>query len=211
MKSNQAISAGDQTQRGISLIEMMAATAMLVVITGGIFSSLNRAQRVFTAEQANIDAQQNTRFAILRLAEIIRGAGNNPAGISTINAVSGVEITGGAQDADGNITGGTAIELRSDLNGNRQFTDTITGNNDVVISSEDVTITLSGNQVLLKDNNTPGSQPIPIAEDIKAMSFDFTRDQKLVTVHITGKSSRPLQDGSFRESELNGKVRLRNR
>lgn len=203
--------AGDRTQRGISLIQMMAATAMLVIISGGIFSSLNRAQRVFTAEQANIDAQQNARFAVFRLIEIIRGAGNNPAGITSINAVTGVKIPDGTTDARGNIMGGKTIQVLSDLNGNRQFTDTITGNSDVIISSENVSVTLSGDEVLLYDNNAPGTAGVPIAGDISALSFDFTPDQKLVTIHITGKSSKALQNGLYRESALTGKVRLRNR
>lgn len=198
-------------QQGISLIQMMAATAMLVIISGGIFSSLNRAQHIFTAEQANLDAQQNARFAVFRLIEIIRGAGSNPAGITTINAISGVQVMNGTTDAAGNITGGTSIQLLSDLNGNRQFTDTITGNSDVVISSENVSITFSGHEVLLTDNNAVGAPAVPIAEDITALSFDFSPDQKLVTVHVTGKSSKSLPDGSYRESALTGKVRLRNR
>jgi|GEM_PF-1761223 len=199
-----------ESQRGFSLMELLISTALLTIILGLTFNMLPRDQKSFDAEQASADAQQNARFAINRLAEIIRGAGNNPAGISTINSVLGVGITGGTVDPNGNIVGGTTIRIKSDLNGNKNLTDTISSDADVVISSEDVSIYRSGTNIVMVDNNS-STIPVPLAEDIQDLKFDFSPDQKLVTVHVTARSTRTVADGQARTSSLTSHIRLRNR
>ena len=64
-----------KNQRGFSLVEVMVATAILVVVLVGILMLYDRANRVFKSGNEAAEAQQNLRIAYERMVGDIRMAG----------------------------------------------------------------------------------------------------------------------------------------
>ena len=62
-------------QRGFSLVEVMVATAILVVVLVGILMLYDRANRVFKSGNEAAEMQQNLRIAYERLVSDVRMAG----------------------------------------------------------------------------------------------------------------------------------------
>jgi prepilin-type N-terminal cleavage/methylation domain-containing protein len=62
-------------QQGFSLIEMMVAIAVLTIIMGAVFSSINRAQQVSGSEQAKLDVTQQAREFMDQLTRDLRSTG----------------------------------------------------------------------------------------------------------------------------------------
>jgi len=62
-------------QRGFSLVEVMVATAILVIVMVGILTLYDRANRVFKSGNESAEMQQNVRIAYERMLGDIRMAG----------------------------------------------------------------------------------------------------------------------------------------
>ena len=78
MRSATGIPAGRRApEAGFSMIEMLVATAILVVVTGGIFALINPAQGTFRAQPEVSDMQQRLRVAVDAIQRdlIMAGAG----------------------------------------------------------------------------------------------------------------------------------------
>lgn len=198
-----------RTESGFSIMELVVAVGITTLLMGSVSTLLLQSQRVYGAEQANADAQENARFAILRLSEIIRGAGNNPASIQTFNPLTSTSVTNnGSQVNPG--TGGNQITIFADYNGNGTFNDNITSS-DNIISSENVTLRLNGTTIEMVDN-TPGGTTSAIVQDIESVTFTESTDRRAVTIAVTARSARAVAgDGRFRTASLTGVVQLRNR
>jgi prepilin-type N-terminal cleavage/methylation domain-containing protein len=65
-------------QQGFTLIELMIATAILGIVLAGLVTLLNSGQRAYSRGSNTIDAQQNARVALDRMAKEIREAGYHP-------------------------------------------------------------------------------------------------------------------------------------
>lgn len=198
-----------QPEAGFSLLEMIVSVALSTIVMGAALSLLINSQRVYSAEQANADAQENARFAILRLSEILRGAGNNPASIQTFNPLTSTSVAdNGVVVAPG--TGGNQVTIFADYNGNGTFTDNISSS-DNIITSENVTLRLNGTTIEMVDN-TPGGVTSPIVQDIQAVVFTEAADRRSISLTITARSTRAVPgDGMYRTATMSGRVQLRNR
>ncbi|HSB07949.1 MAG TPA: prepilin-type N-terminal cleavage/methylation domain-containing protein [Blastocatellia bacterium] len=197
-------------EQGFSLIEVTLALAVMTTILGIAFLLLNGFQRTYQTEEAYADAARNGRFAIARLEEIIRSAGTNPTGKTAVNWLSFVDFGGG--------NSGSSLHLISDLNGDGATSSSISADTDVIITSENVTLTLntSSNTVVLVDNNQPLDsvrRTVPIAENIRSLTFtdpDGSRREVDVDLYAV-PSGVPISDKRYREVHYNATIRLRNR
>lgn len=156
--------------KGFSLLELTLVLLILGVVMGAVFNALNNGQKTFDSELANAQAQENARYAIDRISEIIQTAGNNPQTIIALNGLSFVTLydgfnpttqTGNIQaipPACGGTTGvacpmGKALKLLSDFDGDAATTSdvgsTVAGN--TLFSSYTIT---SENIVIFLDTNT---------------------------------------------------------
>lgn len=61
--------------RGFSLIEMMVVLAVITIIMGAVFISINSAQRTSTSQQVKLDLTQQTRQFVDQLTLDLRNAG----------------------------------------------------------------------------------------------------------------------------------------
>ena len=62
-------------QRGFSLVEVMVATAILVIVLVGILTLYDRTNRVFKSGNEAAEMQQNLRIAYERMVSDVRMAG----------------------------------------------------------------------------------------------------------------------------------------
>ena len=202
-----------ENEKGFSLMEVTIALGVVTLIMGIAFTLLNRSQIIYRYEEGYAEAARNGRFAIARLEEIIRSAGTNPTGKTTVNWLTFVDFGGGDS--------GTSLRLKSDLNGDGATTSTLSSNTDVIVASEDVTLQLdtSTNTLVMIDNNVPVDSTrrrIPIAENIRSLSFsdsDTTNhSRKEVNINLWAVPSGVLpSDPRYRQVNFKSIIRLRNR
>ena len=197
------------TGAGFSVIELLLAVVMIMAIMGATMQLLFSSQRVYSSEQATADAQENARFAISRLSEILRGAGNNPASIQTFNPLTSTTVANnGTAVSPG--TAGNQVSIFADYNGNGTFNDNISSS-DNIISSENVTLRLNGTTIEVVDNTT-GGVTSPIAQDVQSVAFTEAADRRSLTITVTARSARAVPgDATYRTATLSSIVRLRNR
>jgi Tfp pilus assembly protein PilW len=196
-------------QAGYSVIELLLVVGVMTLIMGATIGVLFNSQRVYQGEQVTADAQENARFTIARLSEIIRGAGNNPASIQTFNPLTSTAVSNNGTPVSPGTTG-NQITIFADYNGNGTFNDNIAAS-DNIISSENVTLRLNGTTIEVVDN-TPGGVTSPIAQDIQSVSFAEAVDRRSITITATARSARAVPgDPNFRTVTVSSRVRLRNR
>lgn len=196
-------------QAGTSVVELLLAVTMTMAIMGATIELLFNSQRVYSAEQATADAQENARFAIARLSEVLRGAGNNPASIQTFNPLTSTTVTNNGTDVSPG-TAGNRVNIFADYNGNGTFNDNISAS-DNIISSENVTVRLNGTTLEMVDN-TSGGVTSPLAQDIQSVSFTEAADRRSITITVTARSARAVPgDTTYRTTTMSSRVRLRNR
>src|SRR6266705_4203272 len=137
------------SEKGFSLIEVTIGLGVMTTIMGIEFMLLNGFQLSYQREEAYADAARNARFAVSRLEEIVRSAGTNPTGKTAVNWLTFVDFGGGNSSS--------SLHLISDLNGDGATTSTIAANTDVIITSENVTLSLdtATNTIVMVDNNQP--------------------------------------------------------
>ena len=200
----------ESIENGFSLIEVTIALAVMTAIMGLAFMLLNSFQLSYQREEAYADAARNARFAVSRLEEIVRSGGTNPTGKTAVNWLTFVDFGGGNSSS--------SLHLISDLNGDSATTSTISSDSDVIITSENVTLSLDTgtNSIVMVDNNQPiGStrRTVPIAEKIRSLTFtdpDGSRRQVNVDLYAV-PSGIPLSDKRYREVHFTANIRLRNR
>jgi prepilin-type N-terminal cleavage/methylation domain-containing protein len=197
-------------ESGFSLLEVTVALAVMTTVMGVAFMLLNNFQLAYQREEAYADAARNARFAVSRLEEIVRSAGTNPTGKTAVNWLSFVDFGGG------NL--GSSLHLISDLNGDSATSSTIAANSDVIITSENVTLSLDtvNNRIVMVDNNQPVDstrRTVPIAENIRSLTFtDPDGSRREVDVDLIAvPSGVPITDKRYREVHFTANIRLRNR
>jgi prepilin-type N-terminal cleavage/methylation domain-containing protein len=203
-------------ESGFSLMEVVIALMVLSVVLGIAFSLLNRFQQTYRYEEAYADAQRNARFAMARLNEIVRSAGTNPTATTAVNPTDFAVLLP-PTSTSGSAVSSSSIQLKSDLNGDTLNTSTIAAG-DVIVTSENVTLRLDQNnrQIVMVDNTPAGNGTIPIADNIRSITFTdlngASRTNKAIQVRLVAIPSG-IADGDprYREVSYTGVIRLRNR
>jgi prepilin-type N-terminal cleavage/methylation domain-containing protein len=204
-------------ESGFSLMEVMIALMMLTIILGVAFLLLNGFQRTYRYEEAYADAQRNARFAVARLNEIIRSAGTNPTATTSVNPTNFAVLLPPTVTAGTAVTS-SSIQLRSDLNGDKLNTTTVSANSDVIVTSENVTLRLdaANRRIIMDDNTVNPVTSVPIADNIRSISFTdlngASNTNKAIQVQLVAiPSGIPDNDPRFREVSYTTVIRLRNR
>src|SRR5215470_7765038 len=130
------------SESGFSLLELTVALGVLTVVMGAAVMLLNNFQKASRASEIYAEAERNGRFAVSRLNEIIRSAGCNPTSLTSVNNSAFLTFPSGS----------SSVRLLSDLDGDGAFNSSVSSNSDVIVTSEDVTLQLSGNSLQLVDN-----------------------------------------------------------
>jgi Tfp pilus assembly protein PilW len=203
-------------QSGFSLLEVTIALMMLTTVVGIAFSLLNRFQQSYRYEEAYADAQRNARFAMARLNEVIRSAGTNPTATTAVNPTDFAVLLP-PTSTSGTAVSSSSLRLKSDLNGDTHNTSSLSAG-DVIVTSEDVTLQLNQttSQIVMVDNTPTGSGAIPIADNIRAITFTdpdgASKTNKAIQVSLVAiPSGVAAGDPRYREVNYTGVIRLRNR
>jgi type II secretory pathway component PulJ len=205
-----------KNEGGFSLLEVTIALLVLTTVVGIAFSLLTRFQQSYRYEEAYADAQRNARFAMARLNEVIRSAGTNPTATTSVNQTDFAVLLP-PTSASGTAVSSASIQLKSDLNGDTQNTSSLAVG-DVIVTSENVTLQLDQNtsQIVMVDNTPAGNGAIPIADNIRAITFTdldgASRTNKAIQIRLVAvPSGIPTGDPRFREVSYTSIIRLRNR
>jgi prepilin-type N-terminal cleavage/methylation domain-containing protein len=112
---------------GFTLLEFLLATGILAIISAGVFGMLADIQRTAGYQDEVAAVLDDTRVALLTAENLIRQAGNDPAGIG---------LTGIA------VLGPSSTRIQSDLTGSAGRSDPDKGDpdGDIDDAGEDVTI-----------------------------------------------------------------------
>lgn len=81
-----------RSEKGFSLLELILVLLILAVVMASVFSTFATGQKTFDAELANSQAQENCRYAIDRISEIVQTAGNNPQNIVALNNLNFIRL-----------------------------------------------------------------------------------------------------------------------
>jgi type II secretory pathway pseudopilin PulG len=193
------------SESGFSLVEITVALGVLTLLMGVAVALLNGFQRNARSDEIYAEAARNGRFAIARINEIVRSAGCNPTSLTSVNNATFVSYPNG--------NGGSSIQLKSDLDGDGLFNSRVTSNSDVIVTSENVTLSLSGNSLQLTDNTVSPATSLTIAEDIRSVSFtDPDGTGHSVVANLTAMPTGVRWgDPNYIEVQFTSNIRLRNR
>ena len=204
-------------ESGFSLMEVMIALMVLTIIMGVAFLLLNGFQRTYRYEEAYADAQRNARFAVARLNEILRSAGTNPTATTSVNPTNFAVLLPPTTTSGTSVTS-SSIQLRSDLNGDKLNTTSVSANSDVIVTSENVVLRLdaANRQIIMDDNTANPVTSIPIANNIRSLSFTdlngASNTNKAIQIQLVAiPSGIPDNDPRYREVSYTTVIRLRNR
>ena len=161
-----------QQQRGFTLIEAVVSVALLITVVGGLYTLLDRGNRLAKQETNVAEAQQSSRIGVYELSRVIRQARVGglyfanailpmaPDGSTGNNSAGGVFLT----DTDGKkhyIRKGTdVIAVRGILSGDKY----IFASGDATCASgcattTSVNVTIHATSVGGVSNFTPGTAP----------------------------------------------------
>lgn len=201
-------------QGGFSLVELIIVLGVMTTLMGTAFTLINGFQQRYRYEEAYADAQRNARFAITRLGEIIRSAGTNPTGDSTVNRTDFVTLLSPVTTS-GSSSSSASLQLKSDLNGDKLNTTTVSADTDVIVTSENVTLRLDqvNRRIMLTDNTPAGSGTVPIADNITSLTFtDPDGSRRAIQVSLDAvPNGVTVGDPRYRLVSYSTTIRLRNR
>src|SRR5262245_4848397 len=108
-------------ERGFSLLELVITVAILTIVMGAAFQLVADSQASFDRNQLLAEAHQNADFAVLRVTELLRGAGTNPNGTTAITPTTFLTN----RDVN-NTTSTHQLRILSDLDGDKQLISRVT-------------------------------------------------------------------------------------
>ncbi len=155
------------TQRGVTLTELLVALAVGMVIIGTVYGVHLLQVRQQRVQEDVLAMQQTTRAALDMMVREIRMAGYDPMGVNR-DAIH-------SNDFHGIVFHPTELRIRADLNGNGVVTDS---KESIVYLYDDTTSTLR------RKVGKGGRQPV--AEHIESFHFTCLDAQGRPTVHTPG-------------------------
>jgi prepilin-type N-terminal cleavage/methylation domain-containing protein len=214
-------------QPGFSLLELVVVLGILTIVMGVAFRLMTQSQVDFDRNTTFAEAHENGDFAVMRVTELVRGAGANPGALSTINSIDFISN----KETDTSTPDPRVVRIRSDLNGDGDTDDRVGGGTAdadyYMLASEDVTIkffpdaaAVNGvdvpeRTICLVDNTSGAGQGAPrvVAKNITDFSCPVGADPREVTLTISAGPSRPMSAGDPRYASFTRvtQIRLRNR
>src|SRR5437879_7483575 len=147
MMRHFSISSG-QSERGMTLVELLIAMALVGVVMGGVTRSFVNQRKITAIQSQRVTLIQQAQAAMDLVTREFRTAGTNPTGAAF------VPVTYNASQ----------LEIRADLNGNRT-TDTNNDPDEHLIYAYDST-----NKRITRD---AGNGAQPLVEHIRAFTFQY--------------------------------------
>jgi prepilin-type N-terminal cleavage/methylation domain-containing protein len=207
-------------EAGFSLIELVIAVGILTLVMGAAFQLMANSQEGFDRNQLLAEAHQNADFAVVRVTEMVRGAGANPGGtavVNSVNAVSNKEVGSTTNDPK-------VLRIRSDYDGDGQTISQVTGSGAsyYILTSEDVTLkfypndttvgtaTIPARSICFIDNTQNADHtPVVLASHVVGVNFTVPVDPRQMTISITGGPSKNVSQNDPRYVEFTRTMQIR--
>ncbi len=198
---------------GFTLVELMITLLIAGVIISAIYSAYSTQNRVFTAQEAVAEMQQNIRTGLAVMNRDIRMAGFDMTAKANAGFVDGVNFSNGTGVDEPVNSNATQIAFTFDLDRNGsidQVPEDINGDlNKDMTEMEQVSYRLNGTDLQRYTTTIPGLDPITgnpiewqtIAEQIEKIEFNYLdsdgnstailNDIRTVQISLLAKANRP--------------------
>ena len=211
---------------GFTMIELMISAAVLGVVMAGLLGLLTASRDAYSRGTSAIDAQQNARVALERMAKEIREAGYHPRPPDTSPATcppgagSLYPSAGGTDSPCWSFypivaQTATALTLQYDWNGDGTITtagkvnDPINCPTGAACRGEQVTYSLSGTTLMRQEVGVDLS-PQPVATGITSLTFTYLKDNNTTATNREDIRSVQIQITATTAS-MTDQIRLRTR
>lgn len=146
-------------ESGFSLVELLIVSVILVFTIGIIGGIVTNVQRSYSQQRPRTEALNDATAALDMMTRLIRMAGNNPNGISGLQAIDPETANGGIY---------RTITIRSDWHG-------LTTNNlpdgDVNDSFEDIKFFVQNNKLMKKESTD--TVAVEFLDNVSSMQFIY--------------------------------------
>ena len=166
---------------GFTLTELLVAMACVGLVLAGLTGLLVSGQQSFLVGANQVEAQENVRIALQRMADEIRGAGNGPSGAAFTAIAAGQTAT--------------SLVLQNDWNGNGIIEPGVTTNVNGMLRGEQVTYSFVGTQLMRQESGVDAAA-VPLVGGIQSLTFTYlgadgattavTANIRSVTVAVRG-------------------------
>jgi type IV pilus assembly protein PilW len=102
--------------RGFTVVELMVTIAIALFLLGGLITILQTVRRTYVSQQAQVQLQDQQRFAVTLLTDVIQSGGyyDNPVGDTVLSALPAVAPNFGSGQAFFGTQGGGAAPAPGD-------------------------------------------------------------------------------------------------
>ncbi len=189
------------SERGLILVELLLAMALVGVVLGGVTQSFMNQRKLTAIQSQRVALIQHAQAALDLVTREVRTAGTNPTGAALVP-----------------VTYSTAqLEIRADLNGNGT-TDTTNDPNEHLIYAYD-----SAHQRITRDDGL-GTGPQPLVDNIQTFTCTYldsagaettvTNAIRQLQITITAQTAAPdptyIVNNGYRTFTVTSLVALRN-
>jgi len=103
-----ALTAPRRAARGFTLVELMVTISIALFLLGGLITILQTVRRTYASQQAQVQLQDQQRFAVTLLTDVIQSGGyyDNPTGDTILSALAPVAPNFGSGQAYFGTQGG---------------------------------------------------------------------------------------------------------
>jgi len=141
---------------GFTLSELLVAMACLGLVLAGLTGLFASGHQSFLIGLNQVEAQENVRIALQRMADEIRGAGNGPSGAAFTAIAVGQTAT--------------SLILQNDWNGNGIIEPGVTTNVNGALRGEQVTYSFIGTQLMRQESGVDAAA-LPLVGGIQNLTF----------------------------------------
>ena len=208
-----------RSEVGFSLIEILITTGLLIVIVGAASTLFVDISKGHVAQQDASEMQQNERFAMDAVLRAVRGAGNNPLGLSFDRfdldpdgdaQFNSLRIRSDFNPPDGDLNDPEEVLLFSVSNGVLQMTDELSG------TTTELAHNIAGMTLLFFDSSSNPYANVAALAPLQSVDPDtgsvVTNVNALRTVQVTlaGRTTRnDLRTGAKKELTLTDRISVR--
>ena len=143
---------------GFTLTELLVAMACVGLVLAGLTGLFISGQQSFLIGANQVEAQENVRIALQRMADEIRGAGNGPSGAAFTAIAAGQTAT--------------SVILQNDWNGNGLIEPGVTTNVNGTPRGEQVTYSFVGTQLMRQESGVDGAA-VPLVGGVQSLVFTY--------------------------------------
>lgn len=165
-----------KSEFGFSLIELLITSTILVVIIGIISGIVTSVQRSYNIQRPRTESLNDATAALDTMTRLIRMAGNNPNGISGLQAIDPETAVGGIYQT---------IHIRADWRGSTMSS---YPDGDITDPFEDIRFLVQNNKLMKQE--TSDAAPVEFLDNIGYLQFVYyDTNNTLITDPVTNQNS----------------------